>query len=86
LQAAPDAKMPRMMKAGTAYLPGLKKAREKRDISIRELAYEANVSSDTVWKLETLQRAAEQKTRRKLARALDVGIKELMKTEEDARR
>jgi len=85
LQAAPDAKMMRM-KAGTAYLPGLKRARDDRGISIRELADKAEVAPDTVWKLETLQRAAEQKTRRKLARALGIGIKELMKTEEDARR
>jgi transcriptional regulator with XRE-family HTH domain len=81
VQAAPERK-PLTMKAGTAFLPGLKRVREKQHLSLKQLSDKAEVSKDTVWKLETLQRAAEQKTRRKLARALGVGIKELMKTEE----
>ncbi len=72
------------MKAGAAYLPGLRRVRAEREISMRELAKKADVTLDTVWRLETLQRGAEQKTRRKIADALDVGIRELRKTEEDA--
>ncbi len=72
------------MKAGAAYLPGLGRVRAEREISMRDLAKEAGVTLDTIWRLETLQRGAEQKTRRKIADALDVGIRELRKTEEDA--
>jgi len=84
VQAAPDINMMINMKPGTMLLPGLARVREERGLSIRELARKAGVAPDTVWRLENLKRAAEPKTRRKLAQALGVGIRELRKTE-DAR-
>lgn len=80
---APDARM-LTMKPGTMWLPGMARVREERGLSIRELADEAGVSPDTVWRLETLRRAAESKTRRKIADALGVSIRELRRME-DAR-
>ena len=82
MQAAPERKA-LTMKAGTALLPGLKRVREEQRLSLKQLSDMAEVSKDTVWKLETLQRAAEQKTRRKLARALGVGIKDLKTPKEE---
>lgn len=81
MQTAPGSAALRM-KAGAAYLPGLGRVRAERELSMRELAKEAGVTLDTVWRLETLQRGAEQKTRRKLAAALDVGIRDLRKEED----
>jgi len=81
LQAPPNARVIRM-KAGTVYLPGLKRAREQSRLSIRELAKKADLVPDTVWQLETMNRAATQKTRRKLADALGVGIRELRRMED----
>ncbi len=82
MQSVPDIDRMIKMKPGTMMLPGLRRIREERGLSIRELAREAGVAPDTVWRLENLQRAAEPKTRRNLARALDVGIRDLRKTEE----
>lgn len=81
---APDRRL-LTMKPGTMWLPGLARVREERGLSIRELADEAGVSPDTVWRLETLRRAAEPKTRRKIAEALGTTIRELRRIEEDAR-
>lgn len=88
MQATPEVGRLLRMKPGTVLLPGLRRVREERGLSIRELAREAEVTPDTVWRLETLRRAAEQRTRRKIADALGVGIKELRKPdeEEDAKR
>ena len=77
MQIAPDTKRMVRMKPGTTLLPGLARVRQERGLSIRELAREAGVAPDTVWRLEKLQRAAEPKTRRLLARALDTGIRDL---------
>lgn len=82
MQTASDINRMIKMKPGTMLLPGLRRIREERGLSIRELAREARVAHDTVWRLENLQRAAEPKTRRKLAHALGVGIRDLRKTEE----
>jgi transcriptional regulator with XRE-family HTH domain len=82
LQTVPDIDRMSKMKPGTILLPGLRRIREERDLSIRELAREAGVAPDTVWRLENLQRAAEPKTRRNLAKALDVKIRDLRKTKE----
>jgi transcriptional regulator with XRE-family HTH domain len=64
-------------KAGTYRLHGLKALRERREWSIRELANLAELSPDTIWRLESLDRGAEPKTRRALARALGTTIGEL---------
>jgi transcriptional regulator with XRE-family HTH domain len=63
--------------SGYFALPGLRYWRIERGLSMRELAQKANVTLDTIWRLETLQRRAEPKTRRRLARALDVGLPDL---------
>ena len=81
---APDKRATWTKKAGTYYLPGLKRVRHDRELSIRELAARARVGSDTVWKVETLRRGAEPKTRRKLARALGTTLRELRTPDEDA--
>jgi ribosome-binding protein aMBF1 (putative translation factor) len=70
-------KQGRRRKAGTLPLYGLKKIREEKGFSIRGLWKEAEVSPDSIWRLETLQREAEPNTRRKLARALGVKIRDL---------
>ncbi len=82
MQAPPDARMLRM-KPGTVWLPGLARVREGRGFSIRELAEEASVSPDSVWRLETMRRAAEPKTRRRLARALGTTIRDLQTPDEE---
>lgn len=74
---APE-KKPRKLR-GYFELPALRYWREERGYSIRELAREAGVSPDAVWRLETLQRRAEPRTRRILARALGVKITDLTK-------
>jgi transcriptional regulator with XRE-family HTH domain len=83
LQTAPDIGRIIKMKPGTTLLPGLRRIREECGLSIRELAREAGVAPDTVWRLENLQRAAEPKTRRNLAKALDTTIKELRTPDEE---
>ncbi len=71
------------IKPGSVLLPGLRRVREEKDLSIRDLKKKADVSADTVWRLETLQRGAEPKTRRKLARALGTTVKELRTPDEE---
>ena len=74
----------RRMKPGTMLLPGLARARRERDLSIRELAEKAGVSPNTVFLQEHLRTGAEQKTRRKLAKALDTSVRELLTPDEEA--
>ena len=64
-------------KPGSYLLPGLKRVRLDAGLSIRELAAKAEVSPDTVWRVETLRRGAEPRTRRRIARALKTSIAEL---------
>ena len=64
-------------KPGTLPMYGLREARKSRGLSIRSLAELAQVSPDTAWRLETLQREAEPSTRRRLAQALGVKIRDL---------
>jgi len=79
MQAPPEA---RRMKPGTVYLPGLKRVRDEQQLSLQELSDMAGVSKDAIWHLETLRRAAEQRTRRKLAKALGVRVRELQMANE----
>jgi len=76
----------RRLKPGAMLLPGLAKIREDRNYSIRELAQIAGVSPNTVFLLEHLKGGAEQRTRRKLARALEVGVRDLLNPEWEAPR
>lgn len=71
-------------KRGTFYLPGLARERDRAGLSMRELADEADVVLDTVWRLETLQRGAESRTRRKIARALCTTVQALRTPDEEA--
>ena len=68
---------PRRRKKGTYPLPGLARVREERGYSMRELAMLADLSLDTIWRVETLLHGAEARTRRKLAEALDTTIRDL---------
>jgi transcriptional regulator with XRE-family HTH domain len=57
----------------------LRELRVERALTLRALAEESGVSFDTINKLELGQRRARLSTIRKLAGALDVEPKELMK-------
>lgn len=71
------------IKPGSVLLPGLRRLREEKDLSIRDLNKKAGVAADTVWRLETLQRGAEPKTRRTLARALGTTVQALRTPDEE---
>jgi transcriptional regulator with XRE-family HTH domain len=60
----------------------LRRLREEQALSLRELAEKSGVSFDSIHKLETGRRAAQPRTIRKLAEALDVEPKELIKGRE----
>jgi len=64
---------------GYFALPALRYWRTERGYSMRDLARESGCTLDTVWRLETLQRRAEPKTRKNLARALKVRAADLNK-------
>jgi transcriptional regulator with XRE-family HTH domain len=57
----------------------LKELREEQAFSVRDLAEEAGVSTDTITALEKGRRKAWPRNVRKLARALGVEPRELMK-------
>jgi transcriptional regulator with XRE-family HTH domain len=58
----------------------LKTLRIEHVLTLRELAEAAGVSKDTIWRLEHGHSEAHPSTIRKLAKALDVQPKELVKT------
>jgi DNA-binding XRE family transcriptional regulator len=58
----------------------LRTLRTEHVLTLRELAEAAGVSKDTIWRLENGHSDAHPSTIRKLARALDVQPKELVKT------
>lgn len=60
----------------------LRQVRRKHAWSQRDLARESGISQDTITRLETGQREAQPRTLRRLADALGVEPKELMKGEE----
>jgi transcriptional regulator with XRE-family HTH domain len=62
----------------------LKELREERAFSVRDLAEEAGVSTDTITALEKGRRKAWPRNVRKLAVALGVEPRELMKARENA--
>lgn len=83
--AAASAPRVRGRKRGTFYLPGLGREREEAGLSMRQLAEEAGVTLDTVWRLEHQQRGAESRTRKSLAKALGTTVQALrMPDKEDA--
>jgi transcriptional regulator with XRE-family HTH domain len=58
----------------------LKTLRTEHVLTLRELADEAGVSKDTIWRLENGHSEAHPSTIRKLAKAFGVHPKELVKT------
>ena len=71
--------MGRFMKVDGVKLRGLRRGRAW---SQRDLARESGVSQDTIARLETGRREAQPRTLRRLADALRVEPRELMKGEE----
>ena len=57
----------------------LKALREERVMTLRELGEKAGVSKDTIWRLEHGRSGAYPYTIRKLAQALEVEPRELIK-------
>jgi transcriptional regulator with XRE-family HTH domain len=62
----------------------LKELRESQAFSVRDLAQEADISTDTITALEKGRRKAWPRNVRKLANALGVNPSELMKRSSDA--
>ena len=60
------------------YLPGLKRARTRKLLTIRELAALAQVTPTTIVELEHGRSEARMSTARKLAEALGVSADELL--------
>ena len=60
-------------------VPNLKRIRNEYPLTVRELAEMSGVSYDTITKVENGHREARPSTIRKLARALGVEPRELMK-------
>jgi transcriptional regulator with XRE-family HTH domain len=58
----------------------LKTLRTEHVLTLRELAEAAGVSKDTIWRLENGHSEAHPSTIRKLAKALDVQPKELVRS------
>ena len=58
----------------------LRTLRSEHVLTLRELAEEAGVSKDTIWRLENGHSDAHPSTIRKLAKALGVQPKELVRT------
>ncbi len=61
----------------------LRRLRQERALSLRDLTRRSGVAYDTISKLETGKREAQPRTLRKLAEALGVEPKELMRGESD---
>lgn len=61
----------------------LRRLRQDRALSLRELGEMTGVAFDTINKLELGKREAQPRTIRKLAEALGIEPKELMKGEDD---
>jgi transcriptional regulator with XRE-family HTH domain len=59
----------------------LKELRRERVLSLRELEEMSGVSYNTIWRLEDGRQGAHPRTIRKLAQALDVEPRELVKEE-----
>ena len=61
----------------------LRELRRRRMLSLRELGERSRVAFDNINKLENKKRRAQPRTLRKLADALDVEPRELMKGDDD---
>ncbi len=61
----------------------LRELRRRRVLTLEELAEEAGVGRNTIWRLEHGVMGAQPRTIRKLAKALNVEPEELVKTGDD---
>lgn len=59
-------------------LPGLRKARARRGLTIQELKDRTGIAASTIVGLENLDRGAQGRTLRTLAEALDVETEDLV--------
>lgn len=60
------------------YIPGLKRLRVQRDLTLAQLARKSGLHQDTVSRLENLRRGADLKTVYKLARVLGASYEEMV--------
>jgi transcriptional regulator with XRE-family HTH domain len=58
----------------------LRELRRRKVLTLEELAEKAGVGRNTIWRLEHGVMGAQPRTIRKLAKALDVGPEDLVKT------
>jgi transcriptional regulator with XRE-family HTH domain len=63
----------------SVLLPGLRRARQRSGLTQRELSELAGVGKGTIWELETEQRGSYPRTLRRLAKALQTEISNLVK-------
>ena len=63
----------------SVLLPGLRQARQRSGLTQRELGTHAGVSKGTVLELEVGRRGAYPRTVRRLAKALETEVADLMK-------
>lgn len=61
----------------------LKELRRREVLSLRELGERAGVSYNVIWRIEAGRQGAQQRTIRKLANALGVEPRELLKGDTD---
>jgi transcriptional regulator with XRE-family HTH domain len=59
-------------------LPGLRAARQRSALTQRELGELAGVGKGTIWELETERRGAYPRTVRRLAKALETEVADLV--------
>jgi transcriptional regulator with XRE-family HTH domain len=63
----------------SVLLPGLRQARQRSGLTQRELSELAGVGKGTIWELETKRRGSYPRTLRRLAKALQTEISNLVK-------
>jgi transcriptional regulator with XRE-family HTH domain len=63
----------------SVLLPGLRQARQRSGLTQRELSELAGVGKGTIWELETERRGSYPRTLRRLAKALQTEISNLVK-------
>jgi transcriptional regulator with XRE-family HTH domain len=63
----------------SVLLPGLRQVRQRSGLTQRELSELAGVGKGTIWELETERRGSYPRTLRRLAKALQTEISNLVK-------
>lgn len=62
----------------SVLLPGLRQARQRSGLTQRELGELASISKGTIWELEVGRRGAYPRTVRRLAKALETKVADLV--------